>query len=162
RGPNARDQAQGRGRPLRQDRPRDLRLPGTPYPAFVTRMAPWPAPPGSFDSAQAELATTPRPRGFRSLTPTRFSASVPGVPPMAPSNRLPRHAVRVPTYAALEQYVRAFAAGRLNLLLLFGPPGVGKSRCVRQALGNQACWLSGQATPLGIYIQAYQHRHQPL
>jgi hypothetical protein len=81
---------------------------------------------------------------------------------MAPSNRLPRHAVRVPTYGALEQYVRAFAAGHLNLLLLFGPPGVGKSRCVRQALGQRVCWLSGQATPLGIYLQAYQHRHQPL
>jgi hypothetical protein len=81
---------------------------------------------------------------------------------MAPSNRLPPHAVRVSTYAALEQYVRAFAAGHLNLLLLFGPPGVGKSRCVRQALGSQVGWLSGQATPLGIYLQAYQHRHQPL
>jgi hypothetical protein len=81
---------------------------------------------------------------------------------MAPSNRLPQHAVRVSSYGALEQYVRAFAAGHLNLLLLFGPPGVGKSRCVRQALGTQVCWLSGQATPLGIYIQAYQHRHQPL
>jgi hypothetical protein len=81
---------------------------------------------------------------------------------MAPSTRLPRHAVRVPTFAALEQYVRAFAAGHLNLLLLFGPPGVGKSRCVRQALGSHVCWLSGQATPLGIYVQAYQHRHQPL
>ena len=81
---------------------------------------------------------------------------------MAPSNRLPPHAVRVPSYAALEPYVRAFAAGHLNLLLLFGPPGVGKSRCVRQALGSQVGWLSGQATPLGIYLQAYQHRHQPL
>jgi hypothetical protein len=81
---------------------------------------------------------------------------------MAPPNRLPTHAVRVPTYSELEQYVRAFAAGHLNLLLLFGPPGVGKSRCVRQALGSQVGWLSGQATPLGIYIQAYEHRHQPL
>jgi hypothetical protein len=81
---------------------------------------------------------------------------------MAPSNRLPQHAVRVSTYSELEQYVRAFAAGHLNLLLLFGPPGVGKSRCLRQAQGSQVGWLSGQATPLGIYIQAYQHRHQPL
>jgi hypothetical protein len=40
---------------------------------------------------------------------------------MAPPNRLPPHAVRVPTYVALEQYVRAFASGHLNLLLLFGP-----------------------------------------
>jgi hypothetical protein len=81
---------------------------------------------------------------------------------MAFSRRLPPHAVRLPTYAELEAYVRAFAAGHLHLLMLFGPPGVGKSRCVRQALDHRACWLSGQATPLGIYLEAYAHRHQPL
>jgi hypothetical protein len=81
---------------------------------------------------------------------------------MASSRRLPPHAVRVPTYADLERYVRAFAAGHLHLLMLFGPPGVGKSRCVRQALERRACWITGQATPLGIYLQAYEHRHQPL
>jgi hypothetical protein len=81
---------------------------------------------------------------------------------MASSRRLPSHAVRVPTYVELEQYVRAFASGHLHLLLLFGPPGVGKSRCVRQALDQKVCWISGQATPLGIYLEAYAHRHQPL
>src|SRR6266851_1184728 len=81
---------------------------------------------------------------------------------MASSRSLPPHAVLVPTYVELEQYVRAFAAGHLNLLMLFGPPGVGKSRCVRQALDHRVCWISGQATPLGIYMQAYEHRHQPL
>jgi hypothetical protein len=81
---------------------------------------------------------------------------------MASSRSLPPHAVRVPTYVELEQYVRAFANGHLNLLMLFGPPGVGKSRCVRQALDHRVCWISGQATPLGIYLQAYEHRHQPL
>ena len=81
---------------------------------------------------------------------------------MASSRTLPPHAVRVPTYAELESYVRAFAAGHLHLLMLFGPPGVGKSRCVRQALDECVGWISGQATPLGIYLQAYEHRHQPL
>jgi hypothetical protein len=81
---------------------------------------------------------------------------------MASSRPLPSHAVRVPTYVELDQYVRAFAAGHLHLLLLFGPPGVGKSHCVRQALDKKVCWISGQATPLGIYLEAYTHRHQPL
>jgi hypothetical protein len=81
---------------------------------------------------------------------------------MASSRRLPPHTVRVPTYAELEAYVRAFAAGHLHLLMLFGPPGVGKSRCVRQALERHVGWISGQATPLGIYLEAYAHRHQPL
>ena len=49
-----------------------------------------------------------------------------GVVGMPPYNRLPAQAVRVPTYVELEQYVRAFAAGHLNLLMLFGLPGVGK------------------------------------
>jgi hypothetical protein len=75
---------------------------------------------------------------------------------------LPPHAVHLETYAALEPYVRAFASGHLNLLLIFGPPGVGKSRCLRQIIQDQACWLSGQATPFGIYLQAYDHRDEPL
>src|SRR5262249_6146858 len=59
-------------------------------------------------------------------------------------------------------YVRAFAAGHLNLLMIFGPPGVGKSRSVRQAIGSNVCWIGGQATPFGIYLQAYEHRHEPI
>ena len=81
---------------------------------------------------------------------------------MAASAKMPPHALRLSTYAELEAYVRAFAAGHLHLLLLFGPPGVGKSRCLRHALDSRAGWLSGQATPLGIYLQAYEHRNQPL
>ena len=81
---------------------------------------------------------------------------------MAASAKMPPHALRLVTYAELDAYVRAFAAGHLHLLLLFGPPGVGKSRCLRQALDARAGWLSGQATPLGIYLEAYAYRHQPL
>jgi hypothetical protein len=81
---------------------------------------------------------------------------------MAKSQRLPPHALRVATFAELEEYVRAFDDGHLNLLMIFGPPGVGKSRCVRQALGGQVCWINGQATPFGIYLKAYEHRHEPL
>ena len=78
------------------------------------------------------------------------------------ASKMPPHALRFDTYAELEAYVRAFAAGHLHLLLLFGPPGVGKSRAVRQALDPHIGWLSGQATPLGIYLQAIAYRHQPL
>jgi len=81
---------------------------------------------------------------------------------MTKSQSLPAHALRLTTYSELEQYVRAFAAGHLNLLMIFGPPGVGKSRSVRQAIGSQVCWIGGQATPFGIYLQAYEHRHEPI
>jgi len=81
---------------------------------------------------------------------------------MAKPPSLPSHAVHLTTFAELEPYVLAFRAGHLNLLMIFGPPGVGKSRSVRQALGNQVCWIGGQATPFGIYLQAYEHRNQPI
>src|SRR5260370_6792658 len=81
---------------------------------------------------------------------------------MAKPSSLPSHAVRLTTFAELEPYVHAFSAGHLNLLMIFGPPGVGKSRLVRQALGRQVCWIGGQATPFGIYLQAYEHRHKPI
>ena len=81
---------------------------------------------------------------------------------MAKSSKVPPHALRLTSYGELEAYVRAFAAGHLHLLLLFGPPGVGKSRAVRQALDPQVGWISGQATPLGIYLEAFAHRHLPL
>ena len=81
---------------------------------------------------------------------------------MAKPPNLPSHAVRLASFAELEPYVRAFGAGHLNLLMIFGPPGVGKSRSVRQALGTQVCWIGGQATPFGIYLQAYEHRHKPI
>src|SRR5215831_14926406 len=81
---------------------------------------------------------------------------------MAASPKPPPHALRLSTYAELEAYVRAFAAGHLHLLMLFGPPGVGKSRAARQSLGPEVGWISGQATPLGIYLEAFAHRHQPL
>ena len=81
---------------------------------------------------------------------------------MARSPKPPPHALRLSTYAELEAYIRAFAAGHLQLLMLFGPPGVGKSRAVRRALDANVRWISGQATPLGIYLEAYEYRHLPL
>jgi hypothetical protein len=81
---------------------------------------------------------------------------------MAKSKCLPSHAVCLTTFVELEQYVLAFGAGHLNLLMIFGPPGVGKSRLVRQTLACRVCWIGGQATPFGIYLQAYEHRHKPI
>jgi hypothetical protein len=52
----------------------------------------------------------------------------------------------VATYAKLEEYLQAFAGGHLNLLILVGEAGIAKSRTVRAALGNSACWIEGNAT----------------
>jgi hypothetical protein len=81
---------------------------------------------------------------------------------MSQAPRLPHHLVHLRTYQELQQYAAAFAKGHLNLLLIFGPPGVGKTRALREALHGPVCWIGGQVTPLGIYLLAYQHRHQPM
>jgi hypothetical protein len=81
---------------------------------------------------------------------------------MAKSGNLPHYVLRLKSYADLRRYAAAFAEGHLNLLLLCGAPGLGKSRCVREALGPSAFWVDGSATAFGIYLAAYEHRDRPL
>src|ERR1022692_4276835 len=81
---------------------------------------------------------------------------------MAKSKNLPASVVSVATYSALAHYARAFADGHLNLLMLCGGPGLGKSQCFRRALGSKVCWIDGNASAFGIYLQAHEHRNQPL
>jgi hypothetical protein len=70
--------------------------------------------------------------------------------------------IGVTAYAELERIVRAFARGDLNLLILVGGHGLGKSRIMRQALGGQACWLQGNTSVFGLYCQLWHQRHQPV
>lgn len=74
--------------------------------------------------------------------------------------KVPAHAVTVRTYRELDEYVEAFAGGHLNLLILVGPPGVQKSQAFRRAVGQNACWIEGHATPFGIYCKLAKHRDQ--
>jgi hypothetical protein len=69
-----------------------------------------------------------------------------------------RKHLRLTTYDRLEEYVRAFAAGHFNLLILIGAGGLAKSRSVRTALNGNACWIEGNATPFGMYAKLYRHR----
>ena len=69
----------------------------------------------------------------------------------------PDGALYLATYAKLHEYLLAFASGHLNLIILAGPPGTGKSRSVRAELGD-ACWIEGNATPFGMYEKLYRHR----
>jgi hypothetical protein len=62
----------------------------------------------------------------------------------------------------LASYAQAFANSHLNMLFVFGDPGLGKSRCIRGAVGETACWIDGTASAFGIYCQAYEHRNQAL
>src|SRR5688572_14660598 len=81
---------------------------------------------------------------------------------MARSKSPPERVLRIATSAELQPHARAFAGGHLNLLLLGGGPGVGKSQCVRDAVGGGACWSDGSASAFVVYLAAYEHRDRPV
>ncbi len=68
----------------------------------------------------------------------------------------------VATYHDLQSFVDAFANGHLNLLIVYGRPGIGKSHTIRERVGKRAFTINGTASPFGIYIAAYQHRDEPI
>lgn len=81
---------------------------------------------------------------------------------MSKSKSLTSFVTPIRTYAELASYARAFAAGHLNLLLVSGDPGLGKSRQMRASIGDQACWIDGTASAFRIYCEAYKSRGLPL
>ena len=81
---------------------------------------------------------------------------------LSKSKSLPSHALHIVTYANLEKCAQAFATGHLQSLVLIGPPGVGKSATFRTALGPNVCWMGGNASPFGIYLNAFRHLNKPL
>ena len=83
--------------------------------------------------------------------------------PVVRKHRRPGHpdgALYLAGYAKLQEYLRAFARGHLNLLILVGEPGIAKTRTGARALGNRVCWIEGNATPFGMYEKLYRHRDQ--
>jgi hypothetical protein len=78
---------------------------------------------------------------------------------MASKNR-PFFYTRLTTYEELQLFAKAFAEGHLNLLILLGPPGVGKSQMLRDWTGDRVCWIAGNAAPSGIYVECYRHRDE--
>ncbi len=65
------------------------------------------------------------------------------------NERSAKVATRIKTYERLEQYVRAFAEGAFNLLILVGGAGLQKSRIVRAAI-EDAFWIESYATAMAI------------
>ena len=66
------------------------------------------------------------------------------------------------TYGELRRFAAAFAAGHLNLLIVTGGPGLGKSRLLKELVGERASWLDGHVTPFGMYVKLFESRDQPL
>jgi len=72
----------------------------------------------------------------------------------------PEGAVRLTSYEQLDQFVKAFAEGHLNLLIVIGSAGTAKSYSVRRAVGKKACWIEGNATAFGLYGKLYQNQNK--
>jgi hypothetical protein len=63
-------------------------------------------------------------------------------------------------YDELRRYAQASAAGNLNLLIVLGRPGLGKSRIVRSAVSADACWIEGRTTAFGMYGRLFHDRNK--
>lgn len=98
-----------------------------------------------------------------------FSLAAPP-PPVNPASvsRLPDDAIVVSTYAELDRYLRKFAEGALDLLLLLGPPGIGKTEAVKGVLGiepegtSRTLYVEGHMQPFGLYQGLWLHRNRPV
>ncbi len=81
---------------------------------------------------------------------------------MSKSKSQPKNAVYIHTYAELQRYATAFAAQTLSFIILIGKAGIGKSHTFRDCVGTSAAWIDGNATPFGIYCEAYRARNEPI
>lgn len=81
---------------------------------------------------------------------------------MRKSNSPSRSPLSITTYAELQRYGEAFAAGHFNMLIVTGGPGLGKSRLLKELVGSRACWIDGHTTAFGMFVRLYEHRNRPL
>ncbi|MDC0936275.1 hypothetical protein OAS39_08295 [Pirellulales bacterium] len=66
------------------------------------------------------------------------------------------NAISITTYEALEDFIAAFSAGHINLLIVIGEHGLAKGTTVRRMLGSDVCWIEGNATAFGMYLKLFQ------
>lgn len=84
------------------------------------------------------------------------------------SVKLPDDAIVVTNYYDLGCYLNKFAEGSLDLVLLLGQPGIGKTEAVRQALcidgdsRGRALYIEGHAQPFGLYQELWRYRDRPI
>ena len=81
---------------------------------------------------------------------------------------LPDDAIVITRYAELDRYLRRFAEGHLDLILLLGRPGIGKTEAVKAAVGidcadgNSALYVEGHAQAFGLYQRLWRYRDCPI
>jgi len=81
---------------------------------------------------------------------------------------LPDDTIVITTYDELDRYLHKFAEGILDLVLLLGPPGIGKTESVKRCLGvepdapSDALYVEGHVQPFGLYQGLWRHRDMPV
>lgn len=81
--------------------------------------------------------------------------------PKRTSQKIPKGAVILRTYADLYTEIDAFEHHERNLLIVVGPPGTSKSTAARKRLTN-ARTIQGGATPYRLYQELFEHRDRPI
>jgi hypothetical protein len=87
---------------------------------------------------------------------------------------LPADAIPVSAYADLDRYLSAFAGGTLQLVMLLGRHGTGKTQRVKAAVGlsgpsanghatrPRVLYLGGHVSAFGLYQQLWKYRNCPV
>lgn len=87
---------------------------------------------------------------------------------------LPDDAIPVSAYSDLDRYLSAFAGGALQLVMLLGRHGTGKTQRVKAAVGlspstsngheprQRVLYLGGHVSAFGLYQQLWRYRNCPV
>ncbi|MEM1098107.1 MAG: ATP-binding protein [Planctomycetota bacterium] len=83
------------------------------------------------------------------------------------SRSVPPSAIRVTAYADLKRYLTRFAEGKLNLVILLGRPGTGKTTAAKEVLGLNTnargpLYIEGHMQPFGLYQALWRHCDRPV
>ncbi len=77
--------------------------------------------------------------------------------------------LRVKTYVELIEYIATFNRGAIDVLVIEGTAGAGKSSILRETMkasskeeGKDYAWLEGRITAAAMYHRLYEHRDVPI
>ena len=73
---------------------------------------------------------------------------------------------RAETYSEFSTWCQAFISGALDILIIQGSAGVGKSSMLKKALYNHSpdsyCWLEGRISAVCLFEQCYKYKDRPI
>jgi len=81
---------------------------------------------------------------------------------MSRSPSFPAGCEIIRTYEEFGSVIEAFSNEHLDLLLIIGTYGSGKSKTLRKAIGDKALIINGRNTPMMVYTDLYHARNRPV